>query len=74
MSTTIEPTQEQRREEPEPEQGEFALADLDLTEQSAGEVTGGRVDVTGREKIAVYGKCPPDGCSSNHNEVLAVTA
>jgi hypothetical protein len=64
MSTTTEPQQERRREEPESEQ-ELALADLDLPDEHAGDVTGGtRGD----------GGCDEWGCGSNHNEVLAVTA
>ena len=61
MTTTTEPQQEQRREEPEQE---LALADLDLPEERAGEVTGGTRD----------DGCPTWGCGSNHNEVLALTA
>lgn len=61
MTTITEPQQEQQREEPEQE---LALTDLDLPEESAGEVTGGTRD-----------SCDDNwGCGSNHNEVLAVTA
>ncbi len=63
MTAITEPQQEQQREEPGPEQ-ELALADLDLPEQSAGEVTGGNRG----------GGCDEFGCGANHNEVLAVTA
>ena len=60
MTTTTEPQQEQQREEPAEE---LALADLDVPDESAGEVTGG-----------TRGGCDDWGCGMNHNEVLAVTA
>ena len=56
MTTITE--MERRPDEPEEE---LALADLDLPEESAGEVTGGT-------------RCEDWGCGTNHNEVLAVTA
>jgi hypothetical protein len=61
MTTTIDPQQEQVREEPEQE---LALADLELPDESSRDVTGGTRD----------DGCPTWGCGSNHNEVLAVTA
>jgi len=61
MTTTTEPLQEQQREVPEQE---LALADLDLPEETAGEIAGGSPS-----------DCDDDwGCGENHNEVLAVTA
>ena len=60
MTTTTEAQQEQGREEPENEH-EVALADLDLPDESAGNVTGG-----------TRGGCDEFGCGTNHNEVLAV--
>ena len=68
-TTTTEAQQGQRRGDPEPEQ-ELALADLDLPDVGAREVTGGRVDATS----GIPGGCDEFGCGSNHNEVLAVTA
>ena len=59
MSTTTEAQQEQRREELE---DQLALADLDLPEESASDVTGG-----------TRGGCDDFGCGTNHNEVLALT-
>ena len=52
--------QELHREEPDEE---LPLADLDLPEESAGDVTGGT-------RVA----CEDWGCGTNHNEVLAGTA
>jgi hypothetical protein len=61
MTTT---TEIDRRPEEKPEEAP-ALADLDLPEESAGEVTGGTRG----------GGCDDEfGCGSNHNEMLAVTA
>ena len=60
MTTTTEAQQEQRREEPE---DELALADVDLPDETAQEVTGG-----------TRGGCDDWGCGSNHNEVFAGTA
>jgi hypothetical protein len=65
--TTI--TELERRPEEEPEK-ELELADLDLPDERAGAVTGGKVDLTGGSR----GGCEEFGCGSNHNEVLAVTA
>ena len=62
-------TELERRPEEEPEH-ELALADLDLPDESAREVTGGKLDVT----AGAPGGCDEWGCGSNHNEVLAVTA
>jgi hypothetical protein len=70
MTTTTESQLEQRREEPVQEQ-ELALADLDLTDERAGEVTGGKLD---RTAGGIRGGCDEFGCGGNHNEVLAVTA
>ena len=71
MSTTTEAQLEQSREEHAHEQ-ELALADLELTDERAGEVTGGRIDATSGKP---GGGCEDEfGCGSNHNEVLAVTA
>jgi hypothetical protein len=58
--TTI--TDTERRPEEEPEE-ELALADLDLPDERAGDVTGG-----------TRAGCDDWACGSNHNEVLAVTA
>jgi len=66
MTTT---TEIERRPEEEPEH-EHALADLDLPDESAREVTGGTRDVT----AGTPGGCDEFGCGMNHNEVLVVTA
>ena len=58
--TTTEHPQELHREEPHEE---LPPADLELPEESAGDVTGGT-------RVA----CEEWGCGSNHNEVLALTA
>jgi hypothetical protein len=60
--TTI--TELERRSEEEPEE-EFVLANLDLPDEGAREVTGGTRD---------DGGCEEFGCGGNRNEVLAVTA
>ena len=59
MTTIIEL---EKRPEEEPEE-ELALADLELRDESAREITGG-----------TRGGCDDWGCGMNHNEVLAVTA
>jgi hypothetical protein len=58
--TTITDTERQPEEESEQE---LALADLDLPEERADDVTAG-----------TRGGCDDWACGSNHNELLAVTA
>ena len=58
MTTT--PELERRPEDESAE--ELALADLDLPDQQAGEITGG-----------TRPPCEDWGCGTNHNEVLALT-
>jgi hypothetical protein len=58
MTTITE--MEPRPEEPEEE---LPLADLELPQESSGDVTGG-----------TRGGCDDWGCGMNHSEVLAVTA
>lgn len=61
---------EQREERPD---DELELRDLDLPEDRAADVTGGRLakDVSG---AARGGGCDEWGCGTNHNEAMSVTS